>query len=144
MHVRLATAKDAEPLWVLVKEYVDEHAAMGAPISEALLAIGITYGIKHGEAVVVAQEDDDLIGFVAWVNMPPAAEGEVIGFGTYVRGDYRGCGISAQMRELAKEQCRKQGHKYVTGTALLDNVAGIHSACALGFEVVGYALRCDL
>ena len=57
---------------------------MGGLDHRKLLAIAIKHGVENGEAIFVADVDGELVGFVAWTGLPNAADGEAVGFGTYV------------------------------------------------------------
>ena len=64
MLIRLANADDGKRLWRLVEEYIEEEKRRGSPDQRKVLAMAIEYGIRRGEAVVVAEVDDELVGFV--------------------------------------------------------------------------------
>ena len=117
---------------------------MGGLDHRKLLAIAIKHGVENGEAIFVADVDGELVGFVAWTGLPNAADGEAVGFGTYV-----GSRVSAQGHIQcpalgSKEHCQKLGYKFVTGTAMTGNTAGLQSVEALGFEIIGYEVRLKL
>jgi GNAT superfamily N-acetyltransferase len=117
---------------------------MGGLDHRKLLAIAIKHGVENGEAIFVADVDGELVGFVAWTGLPNAADGEAVGFGTYVVPEYRRRGISNALRWAAREHCQKLGYKFVTGTAMTGNTAGLQSVEALGFEIIGYEVRLKL
>jgi GNAT superfamily N-acetyltransferase len=106
--------------------------------------MAIQYGIRRGEAVVVAEESGELVGFVVWVAFPDAAEGEVLGAGTYVAPQFRRQLVSVEMREFAKDYCREKGRKYVSGAVFGENVAGLRAAKRTGARVRGYLVEWTL
>jgi GNAT superfamily N-acetyltransferase len=142
--IRLANADDAAKLWRLVEEYVEEQKSLGNPDQRKILALAIEYGVRRGEAVVVAEESGELVGFVVWVAFPDAAEGEVLGAGTYVAPQFRRQLVSVEMREFAKDFCRAKGMKFVSGAVLGENVAGLAAAKRTGAKVRGYMVEWPL
>ena len=144
MLIRLATPQDSKQLWALAEDYLAGQKKLGVPDQRKVLSLTIAYGLKHGEAIVVAEDDGCLCGFLAWTGMPDAAEGEVLGMGTYVAPAFRRLGISRQMRDFAKDYCRAKGYSFVSGAVRGDNRAGIESAKRSGAKVIGYLLEWPL
>ena len=141
MLIRLANADDGTKLWRLVEEYIEEERGRGSPDQRKVIALAIEYGIRRGEAVVVAEEAGELVGFVVWVAFPDAAEGEVLGAGTYVSPRFRRQLVSVQLREFAKDFCRAKGKKFVTGAVWGDNTAALAAAKRTGAKVKGYLVE---
>jgi Acetyltransferase (GNAT) family. len=139
--IRLANADDGTKLWRLVEEYIEEERGRGSPDQRKVIALAIEYGIRRGEAVVVAEEAGELVGFVVWVAFPDAAEGEVLGAGTYVSPRFRRQLVSVQLREFAKDFCRAKGKKFVTGAVWGDNTAALAAAKRTGAKVKGYLVE---
>ena len=144
MLIRLANADDGTKLWRLVEEYIEEERGRGSPDQRKVIALAIEYGIRRGEAVVVAEEAGELVGFVVWVAFPDAAEGEVLGAGTYVSPRFRRQLVSVQLREFAKDFCRAKGKKFVTGAVWGDNTAALAAAKRTGAKVKGYLVEWTL
>lgn len=144
MDIRLATPDDFPKLWELCVKFMEGQVALGAPDQRRSLAFAIHYGVQNYEAVFVAELGDELVGFVCWVGVPMAADGEVLGLGTYVDPMYREAGLSNELREAAKKHCRTKGYRFVSGAVLTDNVPGNQAAASSGGEVIGYMLRWDL
>lgn len=144
MQIRLANPDDGPKLWALVEEYVEEQKSLGNPDQRKVLAMAIQYGVRRGEAVVVAEESSELVGFVAWVSLPDAAEGEVLGVGTYVAPQFRRQLVSVEMREFAKDVCKAKGKKFVSGAVFGENVAGLAAAKRTGAKVRGYLVEWPL
>jgi|SRR5580765_4738139 len=142
--IRLANGDDGQKLWRLVEEYIEEEKLRGSPDQRKVIAMAIEYGVRRGEAVVVAEESDELVGFVVWVSLPNVAEGEVLGAGTYVAPQFRRQLVSVQMREFAKDYCRAKGKKYVTGAVWGDNTAALKAAKRTGAKVKGYLVEWPL
>jgi len=143
--IRLATKNDGLRLWPLVYDYVKEQVAQGLPDQSKVLAVGIEYGVSHGEAIVVAEDAaGELVGFVAWASLPNAAEGEVLGMGTYVAPSHRRQGLSVRMREYAKDYCRERGAKFVSGAVFGENDAGLAAAKRTGAKVRGVLVEWPL
>jgi GNAT superfamily N-acetyltransferase len=139
--IRLANADDGARLWRLVEEYIEEEKRRGSPDQRKVLAMAIEYGVRRGEAVVVAEEAGELVGFVVWVAFPDAAEGEVLGAGTYVTPRFRRQLVSVELREFAKDFCRAKGRKFVSGAVWGDNPAAIAAAKRTGAKVKGYLVE---
>jgi GNAT superfamily N-acetyltransferase len=142
--IRLANADDGPKLWALAEEYIDEQIELGNPDQRKVLAMAIQYGVRRGEAVVVAEECGELVGFAVWVAFPDAAEGEVLGAGTYVAPQFRRQLVSVQLREFAKDFCRAKGKKYVTGAVFGDNAAGLAAAKRTGANIKGFLVEWPL
>jgi len=141
MIIRLANTDDIEALRPLVGAYSIETAAQGTERNDELLLDAILYGIRAGEAVVVAEQFDELIGWCAWVHLPLSPPGKVEGLGTYVVDGMRQEYVSRDLRKFAEEHARGRGYRYVEGCAANDNVAGFQSVMRLGFKVVGQLVR---
>ena len=141
MLIRLANGDDGPQLWRLVEEYIEEEKLRGSPDQRKVLAMAIEYGVRRGEAVVVAEESGELVGFVVWVAFPDVAEGEVLGAGTYVTPQFRRQLVSVQMREFAKDFCRAKGKKFVTGAVWGDNIPALKAAKRTGAKVKGYLVE---
>ena len=141
MEVRLAQPDDLRELWALAEEFVASQVALGAPDQRKVLAIGMRYGIENGEAVVVAELDGKLVGFVAWVHLPATADGVVDGLGTFVIPGHRRERISIALREFALDHCRKKGHQFVNVGIMANNIAGRISAERQGAQLMGQIYR---
>jgi predicted N-acetyltransferase YhbS len=139
--IRLATPADGAKLWALAEEFLASQRDFGAPDQRRALAAILAHGVKAGESVVVAEQDGELVGFVAWSALPNAADGEVVGGGTFVSPFWRGSGLSNRMRAFAKEHCRKKGHRFVSGAVWKGNDSGMRSVEHSGGRVVGYLVE---
>lgn len=140
--IRLANPSDGEKLWALAEKYIEEQVALGNPDQRKVLAMGIQYGVRRGEAIVVAEkEGGELVGFVAWAALPNVADGEVVGMGTYVAPEFRRQMLSVEMREFAKDYCRERGGKFVSGAVFGENEAGLRAAKRTGAKVRGYLVE---
>ena len=107
--VRIATANDAEQLYVLNDEFNGEDEPRIENIRNSLLN-------NKQEVVVVAEENDTLVGFVCVQlkksfcydeYMPEITE-------VYVKSAYRNRGIAGEMITFAENYCSKNYplHKY--------------------------------
>lgn len=56
------------------------------------------------------------------------------GFGTFIRSEFRGIGLSTRMRQMAARQLCEMGFDSVVGAARHENAAGYGSSLAFGFE----------
>lgn len=144
--IRPATTDDlaaiAELLDTASRELAERH---GVAVQDDLILGIITIGIRHGEAVYVAESDQRLVGYVAWVGgLPGVPKGTVLGAGTYVRPEFRRMGISAELRDVALRHCREMGYARVRGEAAASNVAGIESCEKLGFRTVALLMEVEL
>jgi len=143
--IRLATSDDLPTLAKLVHWASEEMAKnFASPRLEEQIFGLIKYGIEQGEAVVVAEQFGDLIGWCAWVHIPTLPKGHVEGLGTWVHKPYRREHVARDMRKLAAEHCRLLGHLYVCGNVAEGNEAGLKSAERDGFRVTGYLVRKEL
>lgn len=145
MRIRLAEVGDLGVIRELVEQASAElEEAYGTPRMDDLMMAGIVHGVREREAVVVAEQMGDIIGFCAWVHLPGTPAGWVEGLGTYVvpmaRKDY----VSQDMRVYATDHARRLGYDHVHGEISLSNEAGLKSALANGFEISGYAVLKDL
>jgi hypothetical protein len=145
VRIRLALTDDLDSLRELVAKASEElHETFDTPRMDDLIMVGITHGIRSGEAVVVAEQMGEIIGYCAWVHLPGLPPGVVEGLGTYVlpmaRKDY----VSHDMRVYATDHARRMGYQYVRGEVALNNEAGLKSALANGFEISGYVIRKEL
>lgn len=143
MQIRLATTDDLEALRGLVEAYTEETAQHGTERQPALLLDAILYGIRSDEAVVVAEQFDDVVGFCAWVHLPMSPDGKVEGLGTYVTPEWRLDHVSERMRQAARAHAVKRGYRYVDGVAADGNEAGLRSVLNMGFRAVGVLVRLD-
>ena len=144
MKIRLATRDDLPTLVKLVGFATAEiERKFGTPRVAAHMKC-IEYGINAGDAVVVAEQNGDIVGWCAWVALPETPEGYVSGLGTWTFEPYRHEHVARDMRKFAAEHCRKRGHKFVTGIAAVGNDAGLKSCLAMGFKVTGYEVALDL
>lgn len=145
MRIRLAEVGDLGAIRELVEQASAElEEAYGTPRMDDLMMAGIVHGVREREAVVVAEQMGDIIGFCAWVHLPGLPPEVVEGLGTYVvpmaRKDY----VSHDMRVYATDHARRLGYQYVRGEVALNNDAGLKSALANGFEISGYVIRKEL
>ena len=83
MRIRLADTDDVPRLNALAIAYSLETEQHGTERNERLLCELLLYGIRAGEAVVVAEQEGDLIGWCAWVHLPHSPPTKVEGLGTY-------------------------------------------------------------
>lgn len=145
MRIRLAETADLGTIRELVEAASAElEEAHGTPRMDDLIMAGIVHGVREREAVVVAEQMGDIIGYCAWVHLPGTPPGMVEGLGTYVvpmaRKDY----VGHDMRMFATDHARRRGYQFVRGEAALNNEAGLRSALSNGFEIVAYVVRKDL
>lgn len=145
MRIRLAEAADLGAIRELVEKASEELAeAYGMPRVDELMMAGIVHGVREGEAVVVAEQMEEIVGYCAWVHLPGCPPEAVEGLGTYVmplaRKDY----VSHDMRVYATDHARRRGYEYVRGEVAMSNEAGLKSALANGFEITGYTVRKEL
>ena len=54
---------------------------------------------------------------------------------------YRGNGLQKKLMEVAEEQLRSAGFRWLMGTAHPDNVYSAHNFQSLGYEIVAEALK---
>jgi len=145
MRIRLATEADLPVLQKLVAHSAAElEEKYGTPRMDEGLMYCMRHGIETKQAVVVAEQAGEIIGWCARVHLPGLPPGQVEGIGTWVHEPFRRERVGADMRAFANEHARSLGAKYVTTAAARDNVAGVRSCLDEGFEVIGYVLRKEL
>lgn len=143
MQIRLATTDDVPRLNALAVAYSLETEQYGTERNERLLCDLLLYGIRAGEAVVVAEQEGDLVGWCAWVHLPHSSPGKVEGLGTYVVPAVRRDHVSCALRKFTEEHAVLLGYRYVDGIAASDNPAALESVLSRGFRVVGTHVRRD-
>lgn len=146
MNVRLAQNRDIGPLQDAIRKADAEVSSkFGCEPAAEWLAETVASAVREGQGVVVATDDDEnLVGYVAWVALPNSPPGVVHGLGTWVAPGARRSGIATQMRALAASWWKWRGAKYVEGVAATDNNPGLRSAEHVGFRISGYVVRLDL
>lgn len=145
MKIRPLQYEDEMAIRFLVSQATTEVGKFGqSPISGEDLTRMVMDSILKGQSLFCAEVDDRVVGYCAWIVMPEAAPGTIIGLGTYVMPEHRGQKISSAMREEATEHWRSLGFDEVVGTAAVGNEAGIESAKAAGFSISGYEMKFDL
>jgi GNAT superfamily N-acetyltransferase len=137
IEVKRATWEDEQILADLYRAATEERGDTNLQ----LVFDGVRYALQNDDAVYLAFDGDRPVGVVAWTHTPLAAEGAVVGFGTYVVPQYRRQGIQRRLRAAATDHCRQKHYKTVEGVVSENNVAGLQSALDDGFEVVGYLVR---
>lgn len=143
MIIRLATTDDVEQLRELVVAYGEEVEERGTERNDALLLDAIVYGVRAGEAVVVAEHLEDIVGWCAWVHLPMSPRTKCEGLGTYVTPEWRHDGVSRKLRDFAERHATALGYRYVDGCAAEDNIAGFESVMRMGFRVIGRLVRLE-
>lgn len=145
MILRLATLDDLPKLGELVSlasaELEEKH---GTPRMDAGLMNCLRIGIESRQAVVVAEQGGEVLGWCARVMLPGLAPGHAEGLGSWVREDYRRQHVARDLRRFADEHARQMGATFVTGTAAKDNIAGVMSCRNEGYVIVGYLMRKEL
>lgn len=143
IEIRKATRDDwAEvmELYTQCNHEIDER--FGGGVNMALLFDGLEHAFQNDDAVYLAWHDDRVaIGVVAWTHTPLCKEGQCVGFGTYVKPEFRHQGVASMLRECASDHCRRKGYKTIQGVAAVTNVAGLGSVLADGFWIVGYLVE---
>lgn len=141
--IRKATFGDLATIRPLVRAASEELSArFGAFDCTDVIVAGVANAIVAGDAVYVAMEDSQVVGWVAWSFVPSARF--AVGLGTYVMPEWRRRGISKRLRDAAEEHCRRQGALVVSGVVAKGNVAALQSCLAEGFAVVGVAVEKEL
>lgn len=145
MIVRAADFSDWNQLAAMVEASNREMAAKyDAPdYTRAHLSVCMAALREYG-GLFVAEKDDILVGYIAWVSPPDFPVGVVEGLGTYVLPEFRKTGVAAELRAEAVEWHRKRGGTRVFGVVNKGNVAGLAASVADGFEVVGLLMRKDI
>lgn len=142
--IRLARIDDLPQLRPLVADYMLSQVELGASDQTHTVEALMRYGISSGEAIVVAEDCGEIVGFCAWSHHDGAATDEVAAVGTYVVPEHRGKRLASQMRAHAKQHCRQRGYKRITAAVLNNNEPGIQSLLKSGFHTYGWLMRFDL
>lgn len=139
--VRLATEEDLPALLPMMDCFVEDQRSIGEPNQRDYLLIAARQALATGQALVVAADERELVGYLIWTAFPGAPKGEVLGAGTYVAPKYRGKGIAARMQRYALHHLFDMGYEWVTGAVALKNEPAIHLIGATGAEITGYVIR---
>ena len=142
--IRHARLDDWEPLTKLIAKMVVDHSKFDPMTNTTVVGEGILHGIRSNEAVFVAEHEEELRGYVAWVHLPLSPAGLVSGLGTYVEPEYRKVGVSKLLRDAATDFCKRKGYCVVQGVAHIDNEAGLQSSLANGFYITGHLVSKNL
>lgn len=130
---------DVIDLYAQCNHEIDER--FGGGVNMALLSDGLEYAFQNDDAVYIAWGDDKPVGVVAWTHTPLCREGQCVGFGTYVKPEYRRQGVAAMLRDCASDHLRRKGYKTIQGVAAVTNVAGLASAIQDGFVITAYLVE---
>jgi GNAT superfamily N-acetyltransferase len=87
-------------------------------------------GLVDG-TVIVAEEKGQVLGALFWTLSDSGYETRhkaAVGYGTYVKPDWRGQGLATQMRQIGICRLKQLGVEKLYGTVLTGNVAGRASA----------------
>lgn len=145
MILRLANMADLPALTEMVAlasaELEEKH---GTPRMDGGIIACLRIGIESRQAVVVAEQEGELVGWCARVMLPGLAPGHAEGVGTWTSPEHRKQGVAHDMRKFADEYAKSIGVRFITGIAAKDNVDGMMSARADGYEVIGYQVRKEL
>jgi GNAT superfamily N-acetyltransferase len=144
VQVRRATLADWDVLSRLMAKMLVGHTKFEPLSSPEAVAAGVMQGLKTDEAVFLAETSSGPVGYIAWVCFPLSPPGLVSGLGTYVEPEFRGKGVSAQLRDAAEEFCKSKGATVVQGVVHVDNESGLESSLRRGFKVTGHLLSKSL
>jgi L-amino acid N-acyltransferase YncA len=94
---------------------------------------------KPREAIFVAEEDGDVIGFqgigeFAQWSLSMAHVGNIL---TFVKRDHRGRGVARLLTETTLRFARENGYEKISTYIIADNEPAVEFYKGLGFEVVG-------
>jgi GNAT superfamily N-acetyltransferase len=147
-NIRRATKDDLRQFTFLWKEYLLELQTLGGAIWPSHRTL------RFYREMVRIYDSDPLLGvcLIGWEGKKPAGvvlwgtlapmpidtdHGRVAqGHGTYVRPDFRGRGLSSELRTAAKTILKANGFDTVIGAAEIDNKTGLATGMGAGFEIV--------
>jgi hypothetical protein len=147
MRIRLATTDDLGVLEKLVGYFWDEQVEKYGLVRLEAATFGmIQFGIQTGQAVVVAEQEEDgaVVGWVARVTTPGLPPGLAVGVGKWTYEPFRRERVCRDMTRMADEHAARMGVTALTGEVALENEAGMRSAIADGWKVVSYGIRKEL
>lgn len=144
MRIRLATQDDIGRIAELVVLASEELEEYGTPRVDDAVIAAIVGGIRDGEAVVVAEQEGEVVGFTARVHLPGSDPDCAEGIGRYVLPACRLDHVDRDMQRFAEAHARSRGRKYITGSIMKDNQASLAACLKGGYRVVGYLVRRDL
>jgi len=144
--IRHARPADLAVVLRLLKEFddsLDDIQASRAPVE--VLARVLRYGIANRDPVLLAIEDGEAVGIVAWVNLPEQDSDQVNGLMLYVRDEFRNRGISRSLAQRAEEVSRDKGYRRYTCEVAAGNEAGLAAVKSRpGARLAGYTFVRDL
>jgi GNAT superfamily N-acetyltransferase len=157
MIVRLATTKDLTQFDLLWAEYLEENHKQGDAVlpsqsnKEFFRRVARIYMNNPQTGCVIMAFDGKVpAGVVMW-GMPlfpspiETTHGVVAhGWGTYVRPEHRGEGVSRDMRDMAKGHLQAIGCDTLVGSVRIGNANGVASVHQMGFEQGPQAVFLDL
>lgn len=136
--IRPARLDDASDLWPMVDAYLREIKQYGSEIEPTQRTLEFFVAAAIGEDVIantvcfVAESEGGLEGFVMATEFDLPYDHDMGKFahswGTYVRPDSRGQGLSSSLRHELRCALRKQGFNTIVGAAHDTNTAGLESA----------------
>lgn len=118
MHVRLATATDAEALARLVRQYLAETFP-GHPGTDADRLRHDVLENASGASVVVAEREEALIGFMSWdlvYDLHWGVSGALVG-DLYVEPGSRGTGVALVLTTGLCAHSQRAGARFLRGTS---------------------------
>ncbi len=142
MRIRLATQDDWPALVKLVGHFWDEQERrFGLPrLEHGTLAL-LRHGIETGQAVVVAEQNLELVGWCARVMAPGLPDGLAVGVGRWVFEPFRREHVGRDLCRFADQHAARCGATEITGEVAGTNEAALAAALADGWAVVGYSIR---
>ena len=143
MRIRPATLDDWSELAALIEALnVEERTKFGMPdftrvhleTVHAMLVAGLG-------GVFVAEYDEHLVAFSAWVSFPQFPTGYVEGIGAYVAPEYRRGKVAHELGVAAMNHFAAEDGTFVHGRVYLANEPSVARCLAEGAEIIGLLIR---
>lgn len=143
MKIRPATLEDWTDLAILIEAMnVEERVEFGMPDFTRLHLDTVHLIIASGlGGVFVAEDDNEIVAFSAWVSFPTFPVGYVEGIGAYTTPSLRRSKVAHELGVAAMNHFAAQGGEYVYGRVYFANEPSMARCFAEGAEKIGYLIR---
>lgn len=137
MHIRLATERDKEQVWKIIKEVIkwgDTYVFNPDSSKEKMLA----YWFNPDKHTYVAEEDGNLVGTFYIRDNQPDLGAHIANAGYMVAPDARGKGIGKLMGEYSIEEAKRLGYQAMQFNIVVkSNKIALKLWQGLGFRIIG-------
>lgn len=135
MRIEKATEADVDTLSGLLGEVEAYYGGPADPADPGQIRAAL-FGPQPVATVLIAREEDEVLGFASYSFLWPAAGADTSIFlkELFVREDHRRGGVAGQLMEAVQQAGRVAGCSRLEWTADADNPAALHFYEALGVD----------